>query len=592
LKKPIASIASSPDRSTGSSNLSAGRLFAASLARHDVKHMFGQSIPSRIHLAAPEFGIAQIGYRTENAGAIMADAYARISHKVAVVTAQNGPAATLLVPALAEALTASVPMVALVQDVVLANLDRNAFQELDHLQLFQGCTKWLRRIHDSNRIEDYIDMAFTAAASGRPGPAVLLCPYDIIGADAPCIGGRGASLGRYPLDRTLADPDRIAEAARLLADAAQPLVVAGGGVHLSDAATELAQLQERVGLPVATTTMGKGAVDERHALSLGVIGYFMGPGGMARYHGPLIDEADVILLVGNRTNQNGTDSWNLLPRGARFVHLDIDSAEVGRNYEALRLVGDAKLTLAALTQELLAGDLAKRGAWRPIVESRIANGRARHEAEAGPLLCSAAKPMRPERLMGDLARLLGPKDIVVSDASYASIWTTNYLAATKPGMRFLAPRGLAGLGWGFPMALGAKLAAPERRVFCIVGDGGFAHVWSELETARRHGIEVVVTVLNNQTLGYQRHAEDVLFGAHTSAVDFAPVDHAAIARACGVQGIRVTEAADYGDALGLALETRGTTVIDAFIDPDAHPPITLFENKSISRWVDSKGRMA
>jgi len=592
LKKPIASIASSPDRSTGSSNLSAGRLFAASLARHDVKHMFGQSIPSRIHLAAPEFGIAQIGYRTENAGAIMADAYARISHKVAVVTAQNGPAATLLVPALAEALTASVPMVALVQDVVLANLDRNAFQELDHLQLFQGCTKWLRRIHDPNRIEDYIDMAFTAAASGRPGPAVLLCPYDIIGADAPCIGGRGASLGRYPLDRTLADPDRIAEAARLLADAAQPFVVAGGGVHLSDAATELAQLQERVGLPVATTTMGKGAVDERHALSLGVIGYFMGPGGMARYHGPLIDEADVILLVGNRTNQNGTDSWNLLPRGARFVHLDIDSAEVGRNYEALRLVGDAKLTLAALTQELLAGDLAKRGAWRPIVESRIANGRARHEAEAGPLLCSAAKPMRPERLMGDLARLLGPKDIVVSDASYASIWTTNYLAATKPGMRFLAPRGLAGLGWGFPMALGAKLAAPERRVFCIVGDGGFAHVWSELETARRHGIEVVVTVLNNQTLGYQRHAEDVLFGAHTSAVDFAPVDHAAIARACGVQGIRVTEAADYGDALGLALETRGTTVIDAFTDPDAHAPITLSENKSISRRGDSKDRMA
>ena len=390
----------------------------------------------------------------------------------------------------------------------------------------------------------------------------------------------------------MADPDRIAEAARLLADAAQPLVVAGGGVHLSDAATELAQLQERVGLPVATTTMGKGAVDERHALSLGVIGYFMGAGGMARYHGPLIGEADVILLVGNRTNQNGTDSWNLLPRGARFVHLDIDSAEVGRNYEALRLVGDAKLTLAALTQELLAGDLAKRGAWRPIVESRIADGRARHEAEAGPLLCSAAKPMRPERLMGDLARLLGPEDIVVSDASYASIWTTNYLAATKPGMRFLAPRGLAGLGWGFPMALGAKLAAPERRVFCIVGDGGFAHVWSELETARRHGIEVVVTVLNNQTLGYQRHAEDVLFGAHTSAVDFAPVDHAAIARACGVQGIRVAEAADYGDALGLALETRGTTVIDAFVDPDAHPPITLFENKSISRWVDSKDRMA
>jgi acetolactate synthase I/II/III large subunit len=589
---PSTKVGPSPTAPAKSTNLSAGRLFASSLARHDVKLMFGQSIPSLIHLAGPEFGIAQIGYRTENAGAIMADAYARISHKVAVVTAQNGPAATLLVPALAEALTASVPVVALVQDVVLANLDRNAFQELDHLQLFRGCSKWVRRIHDPSRIEDYIDMAFTAAASGRPGPAVLLCPYDIIGAPSPIAGGRSASLGHYPLDRALADPDRIAEAASLLAGAARPLVVAGGGVHLSDAATELAQLQENVGLPVATTTMGKGAVDERHALSLGVIGYFMGPGGMARYHRPLIDEADVILLVGNRTNQNGTDSWNLLPRGARFIHLDIDSAEVGRNYEALRLVGDAKLTLAALTRELLSLDLAKRRAWRPIVESRIAAGRARHRVEADPLLRSTAKPIRPERLMGDLERLLHPEDIVVSDASYASIWTTNYLTASRPGARFLAPRGMAGLGWGFPMALGAKLAAPDRRVFCIVGDGGFAHVWSELETARRHGIAVVITVLNNQTLGYQRHAEDVLFGAHTSAVDFSPVDHAAIAQACGLQGIRVTEAADYAGALKLAIETHGTTVIDAFVDPDAHPPITLFENKAISRWSDSHESMA
>jgi acetolactate synthase I/II/III large subunit len=368
--------------------------------------------------------------------------------------------------------------------------------------------------------------------------------------------------------------------------------VAGGGVHLSDAASELAQLQESIGLPTATTTMGKGTVDEGHPLSLGVIGYFMGPGGMARYHRPLVDEADVILLVGNRTNQNGTDSWSLLPRRAQFIHLDIDGAEVGRNYESLRLVGDAKLTLGALTRELLAADLGRRRAARPVAEARIAAGRARHRAEAEPLIRSAAKPIRPERLMGDLSRVLGPEDIVVADASYASIWTTNYLSATKPGTRFLAPRGLAGLGWGFPMALGAKLAAPDRRVFCVVGDGGFAHVWSELETARRHGISVIVTVLNNQTLGYQRHAEDVLFGAHTSAVDFAPVDHAAIARACGLQGLRVSEPSDYAGALELALKTPGTSVIDAFVDPDAHPPISLFENKTISRWSDPREGMA
>ena len=181
--------------------------------------------------------------------------------------------------------------------------------------------------------------------------------------------------------------------------------------------------------------------------------------------------------------------------------------------------------------------------------------------------------------MGDLAAMLRPDDIVVADASYASIWTTNYLPALAPGMRFLAPRGLAGLGWGLPMALGAKLAAPDRRVFCLVGDGGFAHVWSELETARRHAIHITVTVLNNQTLGYQKHAENVLFGAHSSAVDFQPVDHAAIARACGVQGRRVEDPADYAAALDEAAAARDTTVIDAIVDGDAYPPITSFEGK-------------
>jgi len=567
------------ERPTPRGNQSAAQAFAGSLGRHGVDTVFGQSIPSLIHLVAPEFGIRQIGYRTENAGAIMADAYARISHKVGVVTAQNGPAATLLVPALAEAMTASVPVVALVQDVALENFDRNAFQELDHLRLFAGCCKWLRRIHSPDRIEDYVDLAFAAAASGRPGPAVLLCPYDLIGSPTAASSGRNAKLGSFPLDRILADPAKIDAAAELLAGAQRPLIVAGGGVHLSGAANELALLQESCSLPVATTTMGKGAVDERHALSLGVIGYFMGPGGMARHQRGLIDEADVILLVGNRTNQNGTDSWRLLPRSARFIHLDIDGAEIGRNYESLRLLGDAKLTLAALTTALQDRDLTKRHAARPALERRILQGRERHRVEVEPLLCSDVRPIRPERLMGDLAKVLEPEDIVVADASYASIWTTNYLSSLAPGMRFLAPRGLAGLGWGMPMALGAKLAAPDRRVFCLVGDGGFAHVWSELETARRHSLPVTITVLNNQTLAYQKQAEDVLFGAHTTAVDFQPVDHAAIARACGIQGRRVEDPADYAGALADAIAAPEATVIDVIVDPDAYPPISSFEGR-------------
>ena len=186
--------------SAATPNQSGAHAFIAALQRHGVEIMFGQSIPTLFYLATPEFGIKQITYRTENAGAVMADAYARVSGKVAVVTAQNGPAATLLVAGLAESLTASIPVVALVQEVAAINRDRNAFQELDQLELFKGCCKWLKRVDDPRRIDDYVDMAFRAAASGRPGPAVLLCPADLIETASVASSGRRRPplrLGRW-----------------------------------------------------------------------------------------------------------------------------------------------------------------------------------------------------------------------------------------------------------------------------------------------------------------------------------------------------------------------------------------------------------
>ncbi|WP_027136230.1 acetolactate synthase catalytic subunit [Geminicoccus roseus] len=558
-------------------NMSGAHVFAAALKRHGVEVIFGQSIPSALFLVAPEFGIRQIGYRTENAGAAMADAFARVSHQVPVVTAQNGPAATLLVPGLAEAFKASIPMVAIVQDVHRQQTDKNAFQELDHLDLFKGVAKWIRRVAEVDRIDDYVDMAFAAAASGRPGPAVLIAPVDLF-TDRPKSGSgrRVASLGSYPLDRTVADPDAVARAADLLASARAPLVIAGGGVHLSDASAELAALQE-LGFPVATTAMGKGSVDETHPLSVGVVGYFMGTRSRTRHLRPLVEQADVILLVGNRTNQNGTDSWQLYPKDARYIHLDVDGQEVGRNYEAERLVGDAKLTLQALSKELQGRDLAGRDAARPALQQRIQEARDAWDTEVTGTLDLDASPVRPERLMRDLDSVLTPDTIVVADASYASIWISNYLVARKAGARFITPRGIAGLGWGLPFALGAKIARPEAPVVCLTGDGGFAHVWSELETSRRMGLPVVLVVLNNQILGYQKHAEKVLFDGYSDVCDFQAVDHAAIARACGCQGVRIEQAADFLPALKTALSASATTVIDVVTDQKAFPPITMFE---------------
>ena len=317
-----------------------------------------------------------------------------------------------------------------------------------------------------------------------------------------------------------------------------------------------------------------GSVDERHPLSLGVTGYNMGRLSPARHLRPFIERADLMLLVGTRTAQNGTDSWTLYPAGARYIHLDVDSAEVGRNYEAVRLVGDAKLTLAALIERL-------RGRRRRSLDTEraIAEARARHAEEIAPLARSDSSPVRPERLMADLQKTLTPDTVVVADASYATVWVTSYLQALAPGMRFLAPRGLAGLGWGLPMALGAKAARPGSPVVCVTGDGGFGHVWAELETARRMSAAVVVIVLNNGVLGYQRDAEDVRFGRHTSACQFTPVDHAQIARACGCEGVTVERAADYMPALRTALASDGTTVIDVLTDPTAYPPLTLFDDR-------------
>lgn len=567
-------------------NMTGADALASALQRHGVREVFGQSIPSALFLAAPSYGIRQVGYRTENAGAAMADAFARVSGRVGVVAAQNGPAATLLVPGLAEALKASIPVVAIVQDVNRRFTDKNAFQELDHHALFSGVAKWVRRIGDPGRIDDYVDMAFAAASTGRPGPAVLLVPLDVlderaeIDAVAP---RRAASLGTYPLDRTVADPARIAEAAALIAGAQRPVVIAGGGVHSSGASAELAALQA-LGLPVGTTVMGKGAVDETHPLSLGVVGYFMAPRSRSAHVREVVTGADVVVLVGNRANQNGTDSWSLYPRDAAYVHIDVDGAEIGRNYEALRLAGDAKLTLAALTEALRASGLPGSAEGRGALERRIAEARARHREDMARLVDLDAVPVRPERILAEIDAVLTPETIAVADASYASIWIANFLTARKAGQRFLTPRGIAGLGWGLPFALGAKVARPDAPVICLTGDGGFGHVWSELETARRMKLPVVVVVLNNQILGYQKHAELSLFGNFTDVCDFEAVDHAAIARACGCAGVRVERPGDLAEALRTALAADGTTVIDVITDQRAYPPITSFEGKDALQY--------
>ena len=555
-------------------------VIAASLRRHGITSIYGQSNPTALMLAAERAGIRQILYRTENAAGAMADGYSRTSGRIAAVAAQNGPAATLFVPPMAEAMKASIPMLVLVQEVPALHRDRNAFQELDHVALFAGVSKWTRTLDEPSRAEDCVDLAITVANSGRPAPVVLLLPRDVLDREAePSRFPRTFDLGAFPLDRPRPEVQAVERAAQLLAAARSPLVIAGGGVLVSGATQELAALSARAHLPVATTNMGKGAVDETAPLSLGVAANVTGALGPAHAHRPRISEADVVLLIGTRTNENGTDGWGLTSPDATYLHIDVDGLEVGRNYESVRLVGDARSALADLTAAMERVDLTQREAASEELVATIARGRELHRVAASARADSDASPIAPERLLAELDGLLEPDDIVVADASYASIWVTSGLTARAAGQRFLTPRGLAGLGWGLPLAMGAKVARPGSRVIALVGDGGFAHVWSELETSVRERIPVVVVVLNNSVLGYQRHAENYAYGATTTGIDLGPVDHPALARASGAEGILVEKVDEIAPALIRALASPTTTVVDVVVDPDAYAPVRTWDGQ-------------
>jgi len=553
-----------------------------------VTDIYGQSCPTALFLAAEHAGIRQIGYRTENAGIAMADGAARLSRKISVITAQNGPAAALLVAGLAEATKASVPILAIVQEVPRATADKNAFQELDHEKLFSGCAKWIKRINLASRAGEYVERAIQIATSGRPGPVVLLIAPDILIENSVPFTvdpeNYSDGFGTYPADRFIPPPSLIDKFVSMVANARQPLLVAGGGVHHSDGAQALAALQAIAGIPVATTNMGKGIIDENHPLSIGVIGNSMGTRAPTKFFKDYINGADLIIFIGTRTNENGTASWTLFPKSARFVQIDIDPEELGRNYPALRLLGDARETLKAIAASLetycqsQAIDLSARTIR---IAEFVKKAREQHEAERNSGPENLPGSMHPEIVVRTLANI--QESVTwVADASYSSIWLVQFIKSLRAGMRVLTPRGIAGLGWGLPMAIGAKVAAPKNRVICLTGDGGFAHCWSEMETAKRHGVGVTLVVLNNGVLGFQINAEQSRFGTHTGVCHFGPLDHVAIAHACGCPGVKVSTLEQLTAAIEESLRPEHAMhpyLIDVQTDPEAFPPLTAFESQ-------------
>lgn len=544
------------------------RHVAECLANAGATHLFYvDAILRRSMVDMEALGIRRVVVHSEKAAAYMADGYARVSGRVGVCAAQSVGAANLAA-GLQDAWLACTPVVALTGKKPPMFQHRNAYQEIDHWPMFQPVTKYNVDVVEPQQLPHLMREAFRVATTGKPGPVHL----DLVGREARELEvatglPRPVVEARYhhiPPFRPGPDPSSIAEAAEAIRQAQRPILVAGGGVRISGAATALVTLAEQCGIPVATSVNGKGTIDESHALSVGVVGSYS-----AWCANRAVHEADLVIYVGSATGDQTTHNWQVPALGTRIVQLDIDPAELGRSYPGtIGVVGDARVALEALAQALPPSP--GQAAWLARVRQLVADWRAEHE----PQLTSDATPIRPERICRAISELLADDAILVSDTGYSAIWVATMVQLKSPRQTFI--RAAGSLGWGFPAALGAKCAAPDRPVICFTGDGGFWYHFAELETARRHGIHTVTVVNNNN--GFSQGIPDVLrqYGDRPGRPEelwrFEDVSFAQLARDMGCWGERVESPSRIVPAIAEALACGKPAVVEVMTHVSARAP--------------------
>lgn len=543
-----------------------GARLAQLLVENGVKHVFGvpggQTLPLYDGISKFQGRIEHVLMRDERSAGFAADAYARCTGRVGVCDATVGPGATNFLSPLAEAYCASIPLLAIVADIPCGwehlRIRGNASQAMEQLDMFKQVSKWQVRVTDPASIDSIVEQAFRVATTGRPGPVVVCVPVDVARADIEFEGPVTSKAGaEYPRFRSAPDPGQLARAAKLLSDAHKPLLLVGGGVHISGCGRQVRELVERLDAAMITTISGKGAVEETHPQVFGVTGGFGNPAASA-----VCREADVILMVGCKAGQVTTFNYASPSQKQSIIHLEIDGEEIGRNYPGCTpLLGDAKLGLEALLAEL--GDCRGSSSW-DFAAHKAALGEW-HAVQTNP--ANAGTPLRPQPIMGVVNEMLGDDDVVVCDASLASGWAAQYLNFPTSGKRFIAPRGLAGLGWGSPAAIGASLATQKgNRILQFAGDGGFSFSVQELEVMARFKLPVVSVIFNNDTLGWIKHVQKDHYDENYVSTDYAHVDFATVARGFGARGYTVTALDELRDALSEEANPDGPAVIDVISD--------------------------
>lgn len=552
-----------------------GKLLYETLKAHEVTCIFGMEDPIHLFHAVDRDFTRIVTVRDEKHGAIMAHGYAQLTGKPGVCASTFGPGATNLITGLLEAQRSSVPIIAIVQDHPLALKDKHASSAMDHATALAPFVKEVIRIDVAERVVELTQKAFRIAVSGRPGPVALLCPTDILAVDICVEQGFGSPYSHFPAHRSRASHESVAAAVKLIAKAERPLIIAGGGCMISGALDELRTFAELFDSPVATTLTGRGALADSHYLAAGPLGASTGGKyGRGKVANTLFAEADVVCILGSRTGQLCYQNWALPKPGTKIIHLDIDPTEIGRNFPAsVAMVGDIRDTLREMIA--LCGDF-KLARQNPTVRRRLEQLNADWRAEFEPMARSSQIPIRPERILAEISAAADDATLIVTDASYITGWAMSHIDVPAAGRFILSPRGTGGIGWSLPAAIGAKLGDPSRKVICTTGDGAFGYVFNELETAARYGVNLLVVVFNNGTLGFQKHWEQKMLGSYREC-DFLDIDFSEVGRALKCQGERVTDPDFLAAAIERGLAANGPYVLDVVIDNNATAPIVGFD---------------
>ena len=548
------------------------------LQHHGVKHIFGlcgdTSLPFYDALARLDHGMDHILTRDERSAAYMADAYARVTGKVGVCEGPSGGGATYILPGVIEANESSVALLSITSDVPVTARGRYPLTELDQKALFRPLTKWNTVLDHVSQIPHVFRTAFRAATTGRPGGAHIGLPYDLQKQTFDFDLWAQAEHGRFPAFRTGPAPDLVLAAAEVILAAKRPVFICGGGVIISGASTELAQLAELLDAPVASTVSGHGAIPDNHPLAVGVVG---ANGGVDQTR-DIVASADTVIFVGCRAGSTTTEHGTVPTHDVPIVHIDVDPMVIGANYRVeAGLIGDARLCLAALGAEI-ARRLEGRARNQDSAERLRAMRLAKREA-FNRLALSNEQPIRPERVIAAVQAALPPDGIIVADPGTPCPYFSGYFDFNSAGRRFITNRAQGALGFSLPASIGACYGAPSSKVVAVMGDGSFGFAVGELETIVRKQLPITLIVFSNASYGWIKASQKDGYGQRYFSVDFGRSDHSRIAEAFGLKAWKVTDPAELDGVVRAAIAHDGPTLIDVISQPLEESAVP------VSRWM-------